>query len=142
MRPAWVALGRPDKCGSTGYLWVTMILCAVAVLQPNLQINLMGVIPIKLYWLALFDGGVILIDFIQLTRAHFLLGFALLLALSNFLLVFGPSTYRLMRQRGEVAVRRIVLHRSARQFSRKSPFIHSLFSLPELDPYEPRSCDP
>ena len=91
---------------STGLIWVTTILFAAAVLQPGLQINLLGVIPIKLYWLAIFDAGVLLIDFLQLTRAHPLLGLCLLISIGNFLIVFGPSSYRLMRQRGEVAVRR------------------------------------
>ena len=91
---------------STGFIWVTTILCAAAVMQPHLQINLFGVIPIKLYWIALFDGGLVLIDFLQLMRLHPLLGASLLLAISNFLIVFGPSSYRQMRQRGEVAARR------------------------------------
>jgi hypothetical protein len=91
---------------STGYLWVTMILLAVAVLQPSLQINIMGVIPVKIMWIGIFDAAIILIDVIQLTRVHFLLGISMLLAISNFLIVFGPSAYRQMRQRGEVALRR------------------------------------
>lgn len=91
---------------STGLIWVTTILFAAAVMHPNLQINLFGVIPIKLYWIAIFDGGLLLIDLLQLLRIHPLLGISLLLAIGNFLIVFGPPTYRLMRQRGEVAVRR------------------------------------
>ena len=50
--------------------------------------------------------GLLLIDLLQLLRIHPLLGISLLLAIGNFLIVFGPPTYRLMRQRGEVAVRR------------------------------------
>jgi hypothetical protein len=48
----------------------------------------------------------IVIDLVQLVRLHPLLGFSLLLAMSNFFLVFGPGTARHLRQRGEVAARR------------------------------------
>jgi hypothetical protein len=94
------------RAGTTGYLWVTMILFAVAVMNPNLQISLYGVIPVKMVWVAIFRGGMILIDLVQLVRVHPLLGFSLLLAMSNFLIVFGPAALRHMQQRGEVAVRR------------------------------------
>jgi len=94
------------SAGTSGYLWVTVILFAVAVLNPSLQISLYGVIPVKLVWVAIFRGGVLLIEFVQLTRIHPILGVSLLLAISNFLIVFGPRAIRQIRQRGEVAARR------------------------------------
>ena len=94
------------RAGANGYLWVTMMLFAVAVLDPGLQISLYGVIPVKLAWVAIFRGGLLAITFVQLLRIHPVLGLSLLLAISNFLIVFGPSSVRQMRQRGEVAARR------------------------------------
>jgi hypothetical protein len=101
-----VRIGLEPWTGTHRFLWVTMILAAVAVLNPNQIINIMGVIPVKIMWIAIFAGGVIFIDLVQLTRVHFLLGVSLLIAVSNFLIVFGPSTYRQVRQRGEVVARR------------------------------------
>ena len=94
------------RAWTNGFLWATMIPFAVAVLNPNLQISLYGVIPIKIAWLAIFRGGMIVIDVVMLTGAHPVLGLSLLVALAPFLLVFGPATIRNLRQRGEVAARR------------------------------------
>ena len=99
----WTFYGRTN---STGYIWVTMLLLAVAVLEPNLTIRAMLVIPIKIMWLAIFDGGIILLDLIRLGGEHILLAVALLLAISNFLIVFGPTAVRNMRQRCTLAARR------------------------------------
>ncbi len=92
--------------GTSRYLWVTMILAAVAVLNPSLVINLFAILPVKIMWIAIFSGAIIFLDLIQLVRDHVVLGVSLLLAISNFLIVFGPATVRQIRQRGEVAVRR------------------------------------
>ncbi|MGI9241575.1 MAG: hypothetical protein ACR2RV_12300 [Verrucomicrobiales bacterium] len=94
------------RAGTSGYLWVTVILFAVAVLNPGLQISLYGVIPVKIVWVAVFRGGLLVIEFIQLVGIRPVLGVSLLLAISNFLIVFGPRAIRQMRQSREVAARR------------------------------------
>ena len=98
--------GLLPNLGFVRSLWVTMLLLAVAVLEPGRIVNLMGVIPIKIMWLALFAGAMVVLDLIVLTGKNLLLPIALLLAISNFLIVFGPSAIRQMKQRSEVAARR------------------------------------
>ncbi|MFT5107066.1 MAG: hypothetical protein ACI8XO_002774 [Verrucomicrobiales bacterium] len=100
MRSGLVPLGQQR------FIWMTVLLLAVAALEPNYVVNLFGILPVKMLWLGLFAGGVVCLDLILLAGTHLLLPISLLLAIANFLIVFGPSTVREIRQRSEVAARR------------------------------------
>jgi len=82
------------------------LLIAVGILYPNIQINLMFVIPIKMKWLALFGGGFLVIIFLSMLGHNLWLGIAFLFAVSNVLVAFGPSSIKMWKQRNEVASRR------------------------------------
>ena len=97
--------GIPGEFSSGAWRMMLMssLLFAVAVYNPQYTILLMAVIPIKMVWLAIFDGGIILIDVL---RGPAGLSLAILLSLSNFFIVFGPGFRRALKMRAEVAVRR------------------------------------
>ena len=92
--------------GGGGYgrmLLMATLLFAVAVYEPNREILLFGIIPIKMFWLALFDGGILLIDVLRGPPG---LSVAIIIGISNFLIVFVPGFRRSMKMRVETGVRR------------------------------------
>lgn len=89
--------------GSGRLLLMASLLFAVAVYNPNHTILLMAVIPIKMFWLAVFDAGIILIDVLGGPPG---LSLAIFLGLGNFLVVFAPGFRRALKMRAEIAARR------------------------------------
>jgi len=81
-------------------------LFAVAVYLPNLEIRLLGVIPIKMFWLAIFDGGIIAIEVFSHLGDIPRMSISVLLSVSVFFVVFGPGMKRALKMRADTAVRR------------------------------------
>ena len=84
-------------------LLMATLLFAVAVYEPKREILLFGIIPIKMFWLALFEGGILLIDVLRGPPG---LSLAIIIGISNFLIVFIPGFRRSMKMRVETGARR------------------------------------
>ena len=90
--------------GGIGYLvFIASLLFACAVYNPHYTVMLFGIIPVKMFWLALFDAGLIILEIFQ---RPLVLGLAIIVALGNFLVVFLPGLKSAVKMRAEVAVRR------------------------------------
>ena len=90
--------------GSGGHLlFMSSLLFACAVYNPHYTVMLFAIIPVKMFWLALFDAGIIIL---QIFQWPFLLAVAIVLGLANFLVVFLPGLKSAVKMRAEVAVRR------------------------------------
>jgi hypothetical protein len=87
---------------SNGMLGVSLFL-AVAWFYPNEIIYLMFILPVKFKWLAWITGAFLLFGFVVGSNANRL---AMILALSNYLLFFGPQAVQELRQRKEIVGRR------------------------------------
>ena len=87
---------------SNGMLGVSLFL-AVAWFYPNEIIYLMFILPVKFKWLAWITGAFLLFGFVVGSNANRL---AMILALSNYLLFFGPQAFQELRQRKEIVGRR------------------------------------
>lgn len=97
----------PTNGVATHFLLGTTLLFACAVYNPHHTIMLFGIIPIKMFWLALFSGGMLVIDFLSgLMGGLPAFSIALLLSVSNFLVVFVPGFKKSMQMRSEIASRR------------------------------------
>ena len=84
------------------FLLIESILFACAVYNPHYVVRLFGIIPVKLYWIALFGGGLLVINAVD----HPSLGVVFLISLSNFFIVFVPGMKRSLQMRAQVAARR------------------------------------
>ena len=84
------------------FLLIESILFACAVYNPHYTVRLFGIIPVKLFWIALFGGGLLVIEAVAVP----LLGVAILISLSNFFVVFVPGMKRSMQMKAQVASRR------------------------------------
>ena len=71
------------------FLLIESILFACAVYNPHYTVNLFGIIPVKLYWIALFGGGMLVVN----ATSNTLLGISIAISLSNFFIVFVPIFY-------------------------------------------------
>jgi hypothetical protein len=87
---------------SNGMLAASIFL-AVAWFYPNEIIYLMFILPVKFKWLAWITGAFLFMGFVFNSNTNRL---AMILALSNYFLFFGPQLFRQVRQRHEVADRR------------------------------------
>lgn len=93
--------------GPSHFLLAATLLFACAVYNPHHTILLFGIIPIKMFWLGLFTGGLVLIDFLGgLTSGAPQFSLAILFGISNFLVVFVPGFKKSMQMRSEIASRR------------------------------------
>ena len=68
--------------GGGHLLFMASLLFACAVYNPHFTVMLFGIIPVKLFWLALFDAGIIVLEMFS---QPFLLGLAIVVALGNFI---------------------------------------------------------
>jgi len=84
------------------FLLIESILFACAVYNPHYTVNLFGIIPVKLYWIALFGGGMLVVN----ATSNTLLGISIAISLSNFFIVFVPGMKRSLQMRAQVASRR------------------------------------
>ena len=81
----------------------TTIFFAFAHFYPEDVIYLFFILPVKIKWLAWVYAALLLLAFVTQTNSYRL---ALVAALSNYLIFFGPEAIQRFRQRKEVAVRR------------------------------------
>ncbi|HIG85403.1 MAG TPA: hypothetical protein EYG40_00330 [Verrucomicrobia bacterium] len=84
------------------FLLIESILFACAVYNPHYTVRLFGIIPVKLFWIALFSGGILVVDAINSP----LLGLSIIISLGNFIVVFVPGMKRSLQMRAQVTVRR------------------------------------
>lgn len=76
---------------------------AFAHFYPEEIIYVFFILPLKVKWIAWAYGGFLLLGFATQSNSYRL---ALIAALSNYLIFFGPGVIHHLRQRKEVAVRR------------------------------------
>jgi hypothetical protein len=94
--------------GTNRYLLASLLL-AVATLEPEREV-MMLVIPIRLKWLALVEVLVLTWEVATLPDARWVF---LLVALSNYVVFFGPGLWRALRARQRKAVQVVDAHRQA-----------------------------
>ncbi len=86
----------------SSFILIESVLFACAVYNPHYVVRLFGIIPIRLFWIALFAGGMFFIEAVTLP----MYGVAILISLSNFFIVFVPGMKRSLQMRAQVSARR------------------------------------
>ena len=81
----------------------TTLFFAFAHFYPDDVIYVFFILPLKIKWIAWIYAGFLFLGFVTQSNSY---RFALLAALSNYLLFFGPDVIQELRQRKEVAGRR------------------------------------
>jgi membrane associated rhomboid family serine protease len=81
----------------------TTLFFAFAHFYPEEIIYVFFILPLKVKWIAWAYAGFLLLGFATQSNSYRL---ALIVALSNYLIFFGPGVIRHLRQRKDVAVRR------------------------------------
>jgi membrane associated rhomboid family serine protease len=81
----------------------TTLFFAFAHFYPDEIIYVFFILPLKIKWIAWVYAGFLLLAFVTQSNSYRL---ALIAALSNYLVFFGPQTIQQLRQRKEVEVRR------------------------------------
>ena len=84
------------------FLIVESILFACAVYNPNYVIHLFGIIPIRLFWIALFAAAML---FITATQS-LIIAALILISLMNFFVVFVPGMKKSIQVKAQVSSRR------------------------------------
>ncbi len=84
-----------------GALWATLML-AYAFYFPNQEVLLMGIIPMKMKWLAWVTAGILMFRFLGRPESRWEILFSVL----NFVVAFGPGMLGLVKHRAQVAERR------------------------------------
>ena len=84
------------------FLIVESILFACAVYNPNYVIHLFGIIPIRLFWIALFAAAIL---FIMATQS-LIVAALILISLMNFFVVFVPGMKKSIQVKAQVSSRR------------------------------------
>ena len=84
------------------FLIVESILFACAVYNPNYVIHLFGIIPIRLFWIALFAAAML---FITATQS-LIVAALILISLMNFFVVFVPGMKKSIQVKAQVSSRR------------------------------------
>ena len=91
---------------------------AMATLFPEVQIRIYFVIPVKMKWLALLYGGIVLLTVVA---SRSLLP---LLPLVNYLIFFLPGFIRFARRRGKTEKRAIEFKSELRRAKKAKGFLH------------------
>ena len=81
----------------------TTLFFAFAHFYPEEIIYVFFVLPLKIKWIAWIYAGFLLLGFATQSNSYRM---ALIAALSNYLIFFGPGVIQQLRQRKEIAVRR------------------------------------
>ena len=81
----------------------TTLFFAFAHFYPEEIIYVFFILPLKIKWIAWIYAGFLLLGFATQSNSYRM---ALIAALSNYLIFFGPGVIRHLRQRKEIAVRR------------------------------------
>jgi membrane associated rhomboid family serine protease len=82
---------------------LTTLFFAFAHFYPEEIIYVFFVLPLKIKWIAWIYGAYLLLGFVTQSNSYRM---ALIAALGNYLIFFGPGVIQQLRQRKEVAVRR------------------------------------
>jgi hypothetical protein len=85
------------------YLGLTVFL-AFAMLYPNFELLLFFILPVKVKWLALLSGGLLLFAFVG---GEWPDRFMILASMSNFLLFFAGDIYRYIRGSGRRIAKKV-----------------------------------
>ena len=84
------------------FLIIESILFACAVYNPNYVVRLFAIIPIRLFWIAIFAAGILLIQALNDLRTASLI----LISLLHFFVVFIPGMKRSIQVKAQVSSRR------------------------------------
>jgi membrane associated rhomboid family serine protease len=90
---------------------IASLFFAFARFYPDQVIYLFFILPVKIKWVAWVSAAFLLFGFIVGSNAYRI---AMVAALANYLIFFGPETFREARHRGEVSARRRHYARSSR----------------------------
>ena len=102
---------------SNGML-ITSLFFAFARFYPDQVIYILFILPVKIKWLAWVSAALLLFGFFVNSNSYRM---ALVAALSNYLIFFGPEIVYEARHRGEVSARR---KRFARQSRSETEPLH------------------
>ncbi|MFZ4766472.1 MAG: hypothetical protein ACOYMN_16090 [Roseimicrobium sp.] len=86
-----------------GLTLYSSIFMAFAAIAPNYELMLFFILPVKVKWLAMISGGLLLLNFIDTPAARL----PIFLSLLNYFIAFGPSFMRGLTQKATVAERRM-----------------------------------
>lgn len=86
-----------------GLTLYSSIFLAFAVIAPEFELLLFFILPVKVKWLALLNGALLVLNFIDTPAARLPILFSLL----NFFIAFGPSFLKGARHKAVVAERRV-----------------------------------
>ena len=84
------------------FLIIESILFACAVYNPNYVVRLFAIIPIRLFWIAIFAAGILLLQALNDLRTASLI----LVSLLHFFVVFIPGMKRSIQVKAQVSSRR------------------------------------
>ncbi|TLD70302.1 hypothetical protein FEM03_14045 [Phragmitibacter flavus] len=85
-----------------GAPFYTTMFLAFAMLYPNQELLVFFVLPVKVKYLGMIAGALLLLNFISVPSDRL----PILFSIVNFLVAFGPATVKGMGQRAEVSSRR------------------------------------
>jgi len=85
-----------------GLALYTTLFLAFAMMFPNFEFMLFFILPVKVKWLGLITGGLLLLNFIDTPASRLPTFFSLL----NFFVTFGPSFFKGMKHKAIVTERR------------------------------------
>jgi hypothetical protein len=84
------------------FLIIESILFACAVYNPNYVVRLFAIIPIRLFWIAIFAAGILLLQAFNDLRTASLI----LVSMLHFFVVFVPGMKRSIQVKAQVSSRR------------------------------------
>ncbi len=93
----WIILGTPISYLTNEYLNLSLFL-AFATMFPDVQVLVMYIIPVKVKWLGIIDGVLLLYLFVIGTPFDRV---AIVAAMLNYLLFFGPHLIRLIKRKNQ-----------------------------------------
>jgi len=85
-----------------GLTLYTTLFLAFATLFPNFEFMLFFILPVKVKWLGMITGGLLLLSFIESPSA----GLPILFSVLNYLVTFGPGFFTGMKQKAKVSERK------------------------------------
>ncbi len=92
--------------GGSVAIWIYIVQnlsLAFGTIFPDIELHLLGIVPVKAKWLAVIFGATVLLQFI--TAGWWMKGFLLIVHLP-YLLFFGPMVYRAIRYKQSTSGRR------------------------------------
>ena len=96
------AIGFNGDATLPTFLIVESILFACAVYNPNYVIHLFGIIPIRLFWIALFAAAYLFI----IATQSLIIAALIIISLMNFFVVFVPGMKKSIQVKAQVSSRR------------------------------------